>query len=147
MKWFHEKKILVPFDFSEQSVEAVKVALKISDEQSDVNVAYVCPNLNAAEPAVIWGAIDDEKRRTHATAEMVKMLSDLDAADVQLHVGFGDPGHVIADLARDISTGLIIISSHGRSGVKRLLLGSVAERVVRLAKCPVLVLKAGQSSG
>lgn len=141
MRWFQEKQILVPFDFSEQSVGAVQVALKLVDKQSDVHVAHVCPYLNTVEPAVIWDAIDDEKRKDHTIKEMRKTLSDLDAADVQLNVGFGDPGHVIADLAEDIPAGLIIIPSHGRSGFKRLLLGSVAERVVRLAKCPVLVLK------
>ena len=142
MKWFHEKQILVPFDFSEQSVEAVEVALQLVDKQSEVHVAHVCPYLNTVEPAVIWDAIDDEKRKEHTTAEMSKMLAGLGAANVQFHVGFGDPGHVIADLAEDIPAGLIVIPSHGRSGFKRLLLGSVAERVVRLAKCPVLVLKA-----
>ena len=58
-----------------------------------------------------------------------------------LHVLFGDPGHEIVDLASEIGAELIIMPSHGRRGVKRVLLGSVAERVARLAECPVLVLR------
>ncbi|MEZ6094353.1 MAG: universal stress protein [Pirellulaceae bacterium] len=54
---------------------------------------------------------------------------------------FGDPGSEITRFAKENDAGLIVISSHGRTGVSRLLLGSVAERVVRLAPCPVLVLR------
>ena len=53
----------------------------------------------------------------------------------------GDPGTVCADRAASLKAELIVIPSHGRSGVSRLLLGSVTERIVRLAPCPVLVLK------
>ena len=53
----------------------------------------------------------------------------------------GDPGHEITEYAEEIGASLIITPSHGRTGLSRLLIGSVAERVVRLAKCPVMVLK------
>ncbi len=56
-------------------------------------------------------------------------------------IRFGDPGHEIARYAEQISAGLIVVSSHGTSGLERLLIGSVADRVVRLARCAVLVLK------
>jgi nucleotide-binding universal stress UspA family protein len=51
---------------------------------------------------------------------------------------------VCVDRAEAIDAELIIVPSHGRSGFSRLLLGSVAERIVRLAKCPVLILKISQ---
>ena len=53
----------------------------------------------------------------------------------------GDPGHEIVKYAEEIDADLIVIPSHGRTGLTRLLIGSVAERVVRLAHCPVLVLR------
>ena len=53
----------------------------------------------------------------------------------------GDPGLMIADYAADVQADLIVMPSHGYHGVKRLLLGSVAERVLRHANCPVLVLR------
>ncbi|HCK41739.1 MAG TPA: hypothetical protein DHW22_08920 [Planctomycetaceae bacterium] len=49
----------------------------------------------------------------------------------------GDPGHNITDYAKEIGAGLIVMPSHGRTRLKRMLIGSVAERVVRLAHCPV----------
>ena len=60
---------------------------------------------------------------------------------VQVNVAFGDPGDEITKHAETVHADLIVMPSHGRTGLKRLLIGSVAERVVRLAQCPVLVLR------
>jgi nucleotide-binding universal stress UspA family protein len=60
---------------------------------------------------------------------------------VRFEVLFGDPGHEIAQFAKERGAGMIVMSSHGRTGLAHLLIGSVAERVVRLAQCPVLVLR------
>jgi len=60
---------------------------------------------------------------------------------VTIKVLFGDPGHQITDYADQVAAKLIIMPSHGRSGILRVLLGSVTDRVVRLAHCPVLVLR------
>jgi nucleotide-binding universal stress UspA family protein len=59
-------------------------------------------------------------------------------------VAFGDPGQRITAYAEEVGADVIVMPSHGRTGLKRLLLGSVAERVLRLAHCPVLVLKSKQ---
>jgi len=60
---------------------------------------------------------------------------------LKIEVRFGDPGHEIVEYAREIEAGLVVMASHGQSALRHLLIGSVAERVVRLAHCPVLVLK------
>jgi nucleotide-binding universal stress UspA family protein len=104
-----------------------------------LHVVHVLPELLAAEPGVIWASIDDTSRIEHAREAMEKRLVDFQGVD--LRVGIGDPGQVITHLATELQADLIVIPSHGRTGVKRLLLGSVAERVVRLAHCPVLVLR------
>ena len=52
-----------------------------------------------------------------------------------------EQGHTICDFARDHDADLIVISSHGRTGISRLVIGSVAERIVRYAPCPLLVLR------
>lgn len=57
----------------------------------------------------------------------------------------GNPALKIADLAEQLGTDLIIIPSHGRSGLQRLFLESVTEKVLRLAHCPVLVLRTSES--
>ena len=62
-------------------------------------------------------------------------------SSVNLEIEFGDAGYRIADHAKQLNADLIVMPSHGRSGITRLLIGSVAERVVRLAHCPVLVLR------
>jgi nucleotide-binding universal stress UspA family protein len=108
-------------------------------QPSSLYVIHVLPELTATEPGVIWSTVDDTGRMEHAQTAMEERLNHV--SGVQLKVGFGDPGHVITDLASEVGADLIVIPSHGRTGVKRLLLGSVAERVVRLAHCPVLVLR------
>ena len=60
---------------------------------------------------------------------------------VDFQVRFGDPGREIAALAEELHAELNVMPSHGRTGLSRLFIGSVAERVVRLAHCPVLILK------
>ncbi|MCP6770051.1 universal stress protein, partial [Klebsiella pneumoniae] len=62
-------------------------------------------------------------------------------AGIQTAVLRGEPAHGIANYAQEKGIELIVIPSHGRTGITRLLIGSVAERVVRLAHCPVMVLR------
>jgi nucleotide-binding universal stress UspA family protein len=141
MNWFQNKRIVVPFDFSDDSRRAVEVASTMTSNSEHLHVIHVLPQLLVSDPGVIWETVDDETRKAHARAEMVKRLGDSIQDDMHLDIGIGDPGQVIVDLAEEINAGLIVIPSHGRTGISRLILGSVAERVVRLAKCPVLVLK------
>ena len=140
------KTIVVPFDFSEESNSAVEVARQLAEEATDIHAIHVLPELLATEPGVIWGVIDDESRKEHAKEAMLERLASLECKDVRADVQVGDPGHVIVQLAEEHGASLIIIPSHGRTGMKRVLMGSVAERVVRHAHCPVLVLKKGSES-
>ena len=139
MSWLPRKCIVVPYDFSDQALGAVKLGRELVADAASLYVIHVLPELTATEPGVIWSTIDDASRMAHAQEAMEERLGDFPGA--QLRVGFGDPGHMITDLATEVHADLIVIPSHGRTGVKRLLLGSVAERVVRLAHCPVLVLR------
>ena len=79
--------------------------------------------------------------RSGAEEALAKVLAEAGHENVKITVRFGDPGHEIAHYAEEISADLVAIPSRGRSGFTRILLGSVTERVVRLAHCPVLVLK------
>jgi nucleotide-binding universal stress UspA family protein len=97
--------------------------------------------LEPAEPGVIWQTVDDAGRGLHAEEALGKVLADVGHGGVKIIVRFGDPGHEIARHAEEIAADLVVIPSHGRSGISRILLGSVTERVVRLAHFPVLVLK------
>ena len=139
MNWLPRKCVVVPYDFSEQSIAAARLGREFVEDASSLHVIHVLPELTATEPGVIWSTIDDASRMAHAKEAMEERLKDIPGA--QLKVAFGDPGHMITDLASEVKADLIVIPSHGRTGVKRLLLGSVAERVARLAHCPVLVLR------
>ena len=62
-------------------------------------------------------------------------------ANVHYHIRQGDPFENILDASEDFLTDLIVLATHGRTGIKRLVIGNVAEKVVRHARCPVLTVK------
>ena len=141
MNPFSEAPIVVPVDVSDESLAAVDVALEIADGAADVHVLRVLHEPQSSYPDALWSAIDHSKRRNAALEELQKSLAGEKYANLKLCVDFGDPGHRITEHADAVRAKLIVLPSHGRRGVKRLLLGSVAERVTRLAHCPVLVLR------
>jgi nucleotide-binding universal stress UspA family protein len=136
-----KRKIIVPIDFSDDSFAALETALEIAEQPSAVHIVHVLPDLSPAEPGVIWNEIDAGQRTEHATDALKKRLTDDKYREIEIDIEFGDPAYRLTDCAERLGADLIVISSHGRSGFKRLLLGSVVERVVRLAHCPVLVLR------
>ncbi|MFO0180245.1 MAG: universal stress protein, partial [bacterium] len=142
MTWTIEKKILVPFDFSEPSHAAMDKAIEIASHPSLVHVLHVLPPFVPLAPEGIpieWS--DDRLRMEQAEKHLKKELDDPRYEGVVCEVLIGDPGTECADRAEVLDAGLIVLPSHGKSGLTRLLLGSVTERIVRLAKRPVLVLK------
>lgn len=142
MNWPPRSTVVVPFDFSEHSRAALATAREVVQDLAKVHVVHVLPVMEVTDPGVIWETIDDRSRREHAEAAIVEELRREGLGEpIHVAIRFGDPGHEIVAFADEIEAGLIIVSSHGRAGLRHLLLGSVAERVVRLAHCPVLVLK------
>lgn len=141
MSWPPRQNVVVPIDFSDDSFEALDAAIELADDPKKVHVIYVLAVLEPAEPGVIWATIDEESRVRHAEQALRERLADAKYQGVSLKIEFGDPGHEVAQYAQAQGADLIVLSSHGRTGIKRLLIGSVAERIVRLAHCPVLVLR------
>jgi nucleotide-binding universal stress UspA family protein len=141
MNWFAKKKVLVPVDFSDKSFAAVDSALDLVKSASDITVVYILPDLSPMEPGEIWHTVDPESRMQHAVKALRERLADEKYKGIHFDVAIGDPGHEITKIAEREETELIVLPSHGRTGLKRMLIGSVAERVVRLAHCPVLVLR------
>lgn len=141
MRWFQEKTMVVPFDFCDLSEEAVQLALQLAPEATSVHIVHVIPPLVVTEPGVIWGTIDDRSRVEHAKEAMAKRLDPLGAGNCTVEVRIGDPGTEVCEYAEEVGAGLILVGSHGRTGLSRVFLGSVAERVTRHAHCPVLVVK------
>ena len=133
--------MVVPIDFSDDSNAALGTAIEMVADRADLRVIHVLPPLEPAEPGVIWHTIDDAGRKQHAAEALEVELVKRGYGGLAVQICIGDPGHKIVDYAEEGEAGLIVIPSRGKSALSRLLLGSVAERVVRLARCPVLVLK------
>jgi nucleotide-binding universal stress UspA family protein len=141
MSWTQKKTIVVPVDFSEESLSAIDAALEIAACPEGVHVIHVLPELSPLEPGELWETMDEQTRTQHAEKALRERLSSPAYSRVKTEILFGDPGHSIAQRAKELQADLIIMPSHGRTGLAHLLIGSVAERVVRLAHCPVLVLR------
>ena len=141
MNWLPKKTVVVPVDFSDDSLAALDTAAGMVDDPDHLHVIHVLPIMEPADPGIIWQTIDDESRQEHAGEALREALAKRDHKGIDVVIRFGDPGHEIADYAGEVEAGLVVISCHGQSALRHLLIGSVAERVVRLAHCPVLVLK------
>jgi nucleotide-binding universal stress UspA family protein len=134
-------QIVVPIDFSDEATGALDQAIEIAGAPERVTAIHVAPPLTAFEPAVAYQVIDDAERQRNIETAFSKRHAAPKYGGVRFEVRFGDPGHEIADFAKQLGAGLIVMPSHGRTGLAHLLIGSVAERVVRLPHCPVFCVE------
>jgi nucleotide-binding universal stress UspA family protein len=143
------KRILVPTDFSDHSERAAAYAVELArryeaDEIHCVHVSDIPADLLATSAYYMTGPSEQfieqvrEEGRKSLEAFARKNFKDRPAKTVFLE---GRPFVEIIRYARENQIDLIVISTHGRSGIKHVLFGSVAEQVVRKAPCPVLVVK------
>jgi nucleotide-binding universal stress UspA family protein len=139
--WLPKTSVVVPFDFSQQAAIALETAHEMVDDVAHLHVIHVLPKVDVAEPGVIWTKIDNEARIRHAEMAFREGFAASPFSKSDFHVRIGDAGSEIANFAEEQHADLIVMPSHGRSGVPRLLVGSVTERALRLAHCPVLVLR------
>lgn len=147
MNWFLDKAIVVPVDYSEASIDAVKIAMRLASSEQQVHVIHVIPDLRGStDPRSVERQLDYDLQKLEMKKELGESLSDIASDVTSIEVGVGDPGHTIVGFAEQIGAGLIVMPSHGRRGISRVLLGSVAERVVRLAHCPVMILKSSKET-
>lgn len=142
-------RILVPVDLSEGSRSVVDYAVQLARPfGAAVHVVhaweppqYVAPDLLVAAPG--WNSLSLEQVAVEtATKDLTALINSLEKPPVPLtsKVLVGEAGSTILDLAEQGKYDLIIMGTHGRRGLPRLLLGSVAQKVVSRAHCPVLTL-------
>ena len=142
--------ILSPIDFSESSYRALRTADELARRyNADLHVLHVVPPVPLVElPPASGGASFDVKQ--YETELMKSYQQSLDEAikkfvkpDIRVtkHLEMGDPAHEIVLVAEKIKPDVIVIATHGRTGLKRFLFGSVAEAVVRRSPCAVLTMK------
>ena len=135
------KKILLPTDFYDHSRTAHQCAVSIArDHQAEITAVHVLHNSPSVADA-LGPLIRDED-----TAQIERMLLEIQSADdrvpVQIRMLTGNPAAEVIRLARQESFDLVVMGTHGRTGLSRVALGSVAEQVVRVAPCPVLTVRA-----
>lgn len=145
MQWPPSKPVIVPVDLSPSSWQALDAALAIARPEL-VHLLHVLEPL----PRTILGTHDaefDDTHRSHEARQLVQAaITERQAqgaitASPVVAVRMGPPAAEIVDYASEVAADLIVIPSHGHSGLARMLLGSVAEKVLRHAHCPVLVLR------
>lgn len=119
------RAILLPTDFSDTSRTAARIARTYAATLSaNVHLLHVAESGEQATTALLGAEAEGFGPRTAVTTA----------------VRFGDPAHAIVEYARSQGIDLIVMGTHGRTGVTRALLGGVTERVVRSAPCPVLTV-------
>jgi nucleotide-binding universal stress UspA family protein len=138
--------ILVPTDFSEYADYALDYAIEMAKMfQARVTVLYVFHVPSLALGEVSPTVMDDtlQAMETNAQRQAQKALARVLNAGLQGDsvIVEGAPFQMIIDTAQEKEADLIVMGTHGRTGLTHILMGSVAERVVRMAPCPVLVTR------
>ena len=147
------KRILCPVDLSSFSLDALKLAVKVAaTSDATLDILHVIHNpfdeiymteITQVDPALIDAYANEPQRRAkimRTTEEHSEVLLKQFCHDVvrhypkvHYHIRKGDPFEAILDGAEDFMTDLVVLATHGRTGVKRLVIGNVAEKVVRHA--------------
>ena len=137
--------MLVPIDFSECSKKGLRYAIALAREhKAAITLVYIVPSISMLGE---YGGIDyaslTKEMRESGERELATVAIDEIRGVVpsDTEVRAGSPASEIVSIAKSLPADLIVISTHGRTGVKHAFMGSVAERVVQTAPCPVLVVR------
>ena len=141
-------KVLVPTDFSEFSKPALTYGCAIAARfQSELHLLHVCPDAAMLIPEAggigVAGLTDQAEALEESAVRQLQELpgDDWQGATVVRATRTGSTFYEIIQYAKDADVDLIVIGTHGRSGLMHLLMGSVAENIVRKSPCPVLTVK------
>ena len=140
------KKILVAVDFSEHSNHALEMAIEIALRfEASIDLLHVfdlpIPIVNPYEIAIPPGYIQEAEES--AKQKLAEKKSEVEAKGVEVrsHLATAPISQAIVDAATECGSDLLVVGTHGHTGLKHALLGSVAERIVRHSPCPVLSVK------
>lgn len=138
---FKLQQILVPVDFSECTEKALAYAVPFARQfGATLTLLHVVepPYLPASEMGVVVEAESKEEAQKDLAALQARLAGNVRC---QTMTRKGSAEHEIIDAAKELSSDLIILGTHGRTGVERLLMGSTVEKVVRRAGCPILIVR------
>jgi nucleotide-binding universal stress UspA family protein len=147
--------VVVGDDYSQNSIDALEAACSLTESLTDVafHIVHVIKlrhvfggDANSSSNATSIDAPSDDFANERAALEAVTSRVAAEAAAANRahvfgHLRIGNPAREIVQLASDLSADLIVVGTHGRTGMTKLLLGSVARNVLSHASCPVLVVK------
>jgi universal stress protein A len=141
---FRLKRILVPVDFSDCSRKALAYAIPFAKQfGAEIVITYVVqpylpvPEMTAIDTPALLAQMRDSGKR-----ELEKLrISITDNLKISTVLRVGNPAHEIVKAATELDVDLILLSTHGRTGLGRAFFGSVAEHVTRYAGCPVLTVR------
>ena len=142
------RRILVPVDFSAPSCRALDYATALAGNLgASINLVHVLPDPPLSQSAWELYVPESPEVREQRYRDASARLADLAAVctewggHVTTEVRLGSPTGEIEAAAIDYGSDLIVMSTHGRTGLPHLLLGSIAERLLRTAPCPVLMVR------
>jgi nucleotide-binding universal stress UspA family protein len=142
------KRILIPTDFSKYSKAALAYAAALAEKfGSELYLLHVVQNLGVMIPDmvnVMPPVMPSNEQMTAAVREALDRLikeNQLDKFKVHAEIRLGTPFYEIIQFAKENNVDLIIMGTHGHSGLAHMLLGSVTEKVVRKGPCPVLTVR------
>jgi len=141
------KNIVVPTDFSEFSASAIPWAARLAEDfDAEIHCVYVVEEPNIYSTLDIGPvAIPTVDELVESATERMKKFADAHLAAISTSVAHkivvGRPSVEIVEYANSVEAGMIVMTTHGYSGVKHVLLGSTTEDVLRHAKCPVLSIR------
>lgn len=146
MYWLPRKRVLVPTDFSEASIDAMHTALAMVEYGHCVHALHVVEpmpaDISAKErPQVASSEEVEATRRESCQQRLAAFLTNHEFDGLCSAVCTGDPALSITHYAKENDIDLIIMAAHGYEGGERISMGSVTERVLHNADCPVLVLR------
>jgi nucleotide-binding universal stress UspA family protein len=140
------KRICCPVDFSEPARAALQVAVALArrfDADLTLFHAYQLPGYTLPEGSVVASPKmlqELAEQAEHHLVEWKARAEAMGAPRVTVAKSVGEPAIEIVEFARETSQDLLVVGSHGRTGLRHALVGSIAERVVRRAGCPVLTV-------
>ncbi len=142
------KKILAPTDFSEPSYEALDTAVELAQHfGSELHILHVVPPLHVVPvPVNVEVTLYETELRAAAERSMEELIANRIPKDITVFasVVWGDPADEIINYQKEKGIDLIVIATHGRTGWRRWVFGSVTEKVVRQPTCPVLTINMPQ---
>jgi nucleotide-binding universal stress UspA family protein len=132
--------ILHPTDFSDRSAHALRLAGALARDYGARLVVLHVAEMPPAAYAEGFPPIDPDEVVRDARRQLEALDVPLTTTPAERRLEVGNPIEVILHVARDLHADLIVMGTHGRTGLRRLLMGSVAEQIVRRATCPVLTM-------